>query len=262
PSEGRMGADALLQARQAVELAGARPARGSGAARPAGGGDRPRRRRRARAVGLRAGDGVHGVGVAARPRPAAARVAPRRPSEHRLVRGLRRDTGGIADPHRLRRAALSDREHRARARARGAGAPPAGARSRAGAARLRAHARRQPHHTRAIAPAVVEAAPRPHIRAPHAGGRRRLRAARRAARGRGGRVTFRTKVLLAQAPLGIALAIVAVVAVRTTTTLGVAGEAILKENYRSVLAAQRMNNAVEALDRAVLFYIAGHGAPD
>jgi len=75
-------------------------------------------------------------------------------------------------------------------------------------------------------------------------------------------VTFRTKVLLAQAPLGVALAIVAVVAVRTTTTLGAAGEAILTENYRSVLAAQRMNNAAEALDRAVLFYITGHAPLD
>jgi len=75
-------------------------------------------------------------------------------------------------------------------------------------------------------------------------------------------MTFRTKVLLAQAPLGIALVLLAVLAVRTVTSLGAGAEAILKENYRSVLAAQRMNNALEALDRALLFYLTGHNQLD
>ena len=75
-------------------------------------------------------------------------------------------------------------------------------------------------------------------------------------------MTFRTKVLLAQAPLGVALVLLAVLAVRTTGLLGEGAEAILKENYRSVLAAQRMGNALEALDRAALFHLAGHGALD
>jgi two-component system, NtrC family, sensor histidine kinase KinB len=72
-------------------------------------------------------------------------------------------------------------------------------------------------------------------------------------------MTFRGKVLLAEAPLAIALALIAVVAVRTTDILGVSAESILKDNYRSVLAAQRMGTALEALDRAALFGLAGRG---
>src|SRR5262245_53829845 len=72
-------------------------------------------------------------------------------------------------------------------------------------------------------------------------------------------MTFRTKVLLAQAPLGIALLLVAMLAVRTTSLLGVAAEAILEQNYRSVLAAQRMGHHLEALDRAALAHLVGRG---
>ncbi len=75
-------------------------------------------------------------------------------------------------------------------------------------------------------------------------------------------MTFRTKVLLAQAPLGLALVLLAILAVRTTSSLGASAEAILEENYRSVLAAQRMGNDVEALDRAALTYLAGRGGLD
>jgi signal transduction histidine kinase len=75
-------------------------------------------------------------------------------------------------------------------------------------------------------------------------------------------MTFRTKVLLAQSPLGLALLLVAVLAVRTVSSLGASAEAILKENYRSVLAAQRMGNDIEALDRAVLIYLADRGGLD
>ena len=72
-------------------------------------------------------------------------------------------------------------------------------------------------------------------------------------------MTFRTKVMLGQAPLGLALVVLAILAVRTTTSLQVGAEAILKENYRSVLAAQRMDNAIEALDREALLYVATRG---
>ena len=71
-------------------------------------------------------------------------------------------------------------------------------------------------------------------------------------------MTFRSKTLLAQAPLGLALVVLAILAVRTTSSLGAGAEAILKENYRSVLAAQRMLNALQAIDRAALFHVAGH----
>ncbi len=75
-------------------------------------------------------------------------------------------------------------------------------------------------------------------------------------------MTFRSKVLLAQAPLGLALLLLAVLAVRTIGSLGVSAEAILKENYRSVLAAQRMADILETLDRAALFQLAGRGGLD
>jgi signal transduction histidine kinase len=68
-------------------------------------------------------------------------------------------------------------------------------------------------------------------------------------------VSFRLKVLLAQAPLGLALLLIAFVAVRTTTSLGAGATAILDENYRSVLAAQRMGEAIETLDRAALLHL-------
>ncbi len=68
-------------------------------------------------------------------------------------------------------------------------------------------------------------------------------------------MSFRLKVLLAQAPLGLALLLIAFVAVRTTTLLGAGATAILDENYRSVLAAQRMGEAIEAIDRAALLHL-------
>ena len=49
------------------------------------------RRREPRAGDRRAGDGVHGLVLAARRRAAAPRLAPGRPAQHRLVRRLRRD---------------------------------------------------------------------------------------------------------------------------------------------------------------------------
>ncbi len=75
-------------------------------------------------------------------------------------------------------------------------------------------------------------------------------------------MTFRSKVLLAQAPLGLALLLLAVLAVRTIGSLGVSAESILKENYRSVLAAQRMADILETLDRTTLFQLAGRGGVD
>ena len=65
-------------------------------------------------------------------------------------------------------------------------------------------------------------------------------------------MTFRTKILLAQVPLGVALLLLAILAVRTTGALGTGAEAILKENYRSVLAAERMGNALEVLDLSLI----------
>jgi PAS domain S-box-containing protein len=70
-------------------------------------------------------------------------------------------------------------------------------------------------------------------------------------------MTLRTRLLIAQAPLAIALAVVAVITVVTTQALGRAGERILADNYRSVLAAQRMKESIERLDSGALFIVIG-----
>ncbi len=70
-------------------------------------------------------------------------------------------------------------------------------------------------------------------------------------------MTLRTRLLVAQAPLALALAAVAVLSVVTSTTLGRAGERILTDNYRSVLAAQRMKESIERLDSGALFVVIG-----
>jgi signal transduction histidine kinase len=65
------------------------------------------------------------------------------------------------------------------------------------------------------------------------------------------------KIMLAEAPLVLALAIVCVVSVIVISSLGSHSQLILKDNYRSVLAAQRMKEAIERLDSAALFIVAG-----
>lgn len=70
-------------------------------------------------------------------------------------------------------------------------------------------------------------------------------------------MNLRRQLLLAAAPLAIAVASLGVLAVRTVTSLGRTGEAILADNYRSVLAAQRMKEAIERLDSAALFAASG-----
>jgi two-component system, NtrC family, sensor histidine kinase KinB len=64
------------------------------------------------------------------------------------------------------------------------------------------------------------------------------------------------KILLAEAPLGLALAIVCVVSVAVIARLGSHSQTVLKDNYRSVLAAQRMKEAIERMDSAALFIVA------
>jgi len=70
-------------------------------------------------------------------------------------------------------------------------------------------------------------------------------------------VTLRARLLLAQLPLVLAVAGLGVGAVLTLRSLGAASQGILEENYRSVLAAQRMKEAAERIDSAVLFMVAG-----
>jgi len=70
-------------------------------------------------------------------------------------------------------------------------------------------------------------------------------------------VSLRLKLLLAQTPLVVALAIMGVAGSSTTAALGDAAGSILKDNYRSVLAAQRMNEALERMDSGALFIVTG-----
>jgi nitrate/nitrite-specific signal transduction histidine kinase len=65
------------------------------------------------------------------------------------------------------------------------------------------------------------------------------------------------KLLLAEVPLAIALVVVCVVSVIVISSLGSHSQLILKDNYRSVLAAQRMKEAIERMDSAALFIVAG-----
>src|SRR5262249_4925588 len=67
--------------------------------------------------------------------------------------------------------------------------------------------------------------------------------------------------LLAQTPLGVALALVCLLSVVMISSLGSHSQTILKDNYRSVLAIQRMQEALERLeDSAALFLLAA--SPD
>ena len=65
------------------------------------------------------------------------------------------------------------------------------------------------------------------------------------------------KILLAQLPIGVALLIVCVFTVLVISYLGRHSQEILKDNYRSVLAAQRMKEAIERMDSGALFIVAG-----
>ncbi len=73
-------------------------------------------------------------------------------------------------------------------------------------------------------------------------------------------MTLRTRLLLAQGPLALALLLVGALAVITMADLGKSGDRVLADNYRSVLAAQRMKEAIERIDSAALFLLIGEDA--
>ena len=70
-------------------------------------------------------------------------------------------------------------------------------------------------------------------------------------------MSLRTKLLLAQAPMALTLVIISAFSVWMVSFLGSHSQTILKDNYRSVLAAQRMKEAIERMDSTALFLIAG-----
>lgn len=73
-----------------------------------------------------------------------------------------------------------------------------------------------------------------------------------------------TRVLLAQLPALVVVVLLLLVGGATVERLAGQGRAVLGDNYRSVVAAQRMNESIERLDSAALFCLAqacDQGAP-
>ncbi len=71
---------------------------------------------------------------------------------------------------------------------------------------------------------------------------------------------LRTKLMVAQLPLVLALGVSIIVGSLVTRSLGHGAEEILKDNYRSVLAAERMKEAAERVDSGIVFTIIGRSA--
>ena len=71
-------------------------------------------------------------------------------------------------------------------------------------------------------------------------------------------MSLRGKLLLAQAPLALALALVGVLSASVTTRLASQSRLILADNYRSVLAAQRMKESLERIDSNAVYRVVGH----
>jgi NtrC-family two-component system sensor histidine kinase KinB len=71
-------------------------------------------------------------------------------------------------------------------------------------------------------------------------------------------LSLRGKLLLAQAPLALALALVGVLSAVVTTRIAGQSRLILADNYRSVLAAQRMKESLERIDSGAVYFVIGH----
>jgi PAS domain S-box-containing protein len=69
-------------------------------------------------------------------------------------------------------------------------------------------------------------------------------------------MTLRSKLFLAQLPLLAALVFLSGLALVTVSSIGGSAQSIIRENYRSVVAAQRMKEAIERMDSGALFVIA------
>lgn len=71
------------------------------------------------------------------------------------------------------------------------------------------------------------------------------------------RLTLRLKLLLSQVPFFLALLLLSILHRWSVSSVGGAAQNILRENYRSVLSAQRMEDALLRLDSAALFVLGG-----
>jgi two-component system, NtrC family, sensor histidine kinase KinB len=65
-------------------------------------------------------------------------------------------------------------------------------------------------------------------------------------------VTLRTKLLASPAPLALVLVLLGIASVKTLRSLGESPELILRNNYRSVLASERMLDALSGLQEVAL----------
>jgi signal transduction histidine kinase len=70
-------------------------------------------------------------------------------------------------------------------------------------------------------------------------------------------VSLKAKLLLAQAPLAFALGLLGIFSGAVTTRLGREAQLVLANNYRSVIAAERMKQSLERINSAVLVRLAG-----
>ncbi|HSD22495.1 MAG TPA: PAS domain-containing sensor histidine kinase, partial [Anaeromyxobacter sp.] len=70
-------------------------------------------------------------------------------------------------------------------------------------------------------------------------------------------MTLRAKLLAAQAPFALVLLVFGYVSTTTLMALGASPELILKDNYRTVLAAERMMESLEQLQAGALARAAG-----
>jgi signal transduction histidine kinase len=73
-------------------------------------------------------------------------------------------------------------------------------------------------------------------------------------------VTLRAKLILAQAPLGLALALVAAASLTALSSLGRSPELTLRANFRSILAGERILRAAAELDELALRSATGRPA--
>jgi len=71
-------------------------------------------------------------------------------------------------------------------------------------------------------------------------------------------MTVRARLMLAALPLAVALALIGALAVDSAGRLGTTSQSILSDNYQSVLAAQRMKEALERLEGGARAAASGH----
>ncbi|HEX8910315.1 MAG TPA: ATP-binding protein [Anaeromyxobacteraceae bacterium] len=75
-------------------------------------------------------------------------------------------------------------------------------------------------------------------------------------------MTFRRRLFLAQAPLATALLVVGLASLRTVSDLGKASDRILRDNYRSALAAEGMLSQLDQMERDGILRAVGQAGTD